>query len=126
MKEANVEFFKKAERAIQSAKRELKAGDTEASASRAYYAMFYVVEALLFEEGLVFKKHSAVHAAFGKHFAKTGKLDPKYHDWILEAFENRITSDYEIGSTISTEEVSIVIQQAHEFLDVARQYLSDK
>lgn len=124
MKETSVELLEKAERAIQSAKRDLTADDSEASASRAYYAMFYVAEALLFEQGLAFKKHSAVHAAFGKHFTKTGKFDPKYHDWLLKAFENRITSDYEIGSSISTEEAATMIQRAREFLDQTRQFLS--
>lgn len=124
MKETSVELLEKAKRAVQTAKRDLKSGDAEASASRVYYAMFYIAEALLFEEGLAFKKHSAVHAAFGKHFAKTGKFDPKYHDWLLKAFENRITSDYEVGSSISTEEISMTIQRAQEFLDQARQYLS--
>ena len=38
--------------------------------SRAYYAMFYVAEALLLGEGLTFSKHSAVIAAFGKSFVK--------------------------------------------------------
>lgn len=124
MKESSVKLLKKAERAIQSAKRDLKAADTEASASRAYYAMFYIAEALLFEQGLAFKKHSAVHAAFGKHFAKTGNFDAKYHDWLLKAFENRITSDYEIESSISTKDASVMIERAREFLDQARQYLS--
>jgi uncharacterized protein (UPF0332 family) len=34
--------------------------------------MFYVAEALLFEKGLQFRKHSGVHSAFGEHFAKAG------------------------------------------------------
>ena len=44
------------------------------AASRAYYAMFYVVEALLLEEGSAFSKHSAVIAAFGQLFVKTGRV----------------------------------------------------
>jgi uncharacterized protein len=42
------------------------------AASRAYYTMFYVAEAFLLEEGLAFSKHSAVIAAFGRQFTKTG------------------------------------------------------
>lgn len=124
MKEMSLELLGKAERAIRSAERESKAGDTEASTSRAYYAMFYVAEALLFEQGLAFKKHSAVHAAFGKHFAKTGLLNSEYHDWLLEAFENRNTSDYNVGASISADEVALMIQQAQRFLQAARRFLS--
>ena len=100
MKEASAKLFEKSERAIQTANRELKAGDIDASVSRAYYAMFYVAEALLFEKGLAFKKHSAVHAALGEHFAKTGEFDTKYHHWLREAFEKRITSDYGIDASV--------------------------
>jgi len=124
MKKATAKLFEKAERSIQSAERELKAGDVDTSVSRAYYAMFYVAEALLFEKGLAFKKHSAVHAAFGEHFAKTGELDTKYHHWLREAFEKRITSDYGIESSVTTGDAAAMIQQSNEFLETARQYLS--
>ena len=55
------------------------------AASRAYYAMFYTAEALLLEKGLSFSSHSAVIAAFGKEFAKSGALDPKLHRFLLDA-----------------------------------------
>ena len=124
MKKATVKLFEKADQAIQASSRELKAGDVDTSVSRAYYAMFYVAEALLFEKGLAFKKHSAVHAAFGEHLAKTGEFDTKYHHWLREAFEKRITSDYGIDSSVSAEDASAMIPQAQEFLNQARQYLS--
>ncbi len=115
MKEATTKLLEKADRSIKTAIRELEAGDAE----------FYIAEALLFEEGLAFKKHSAVHAAFGKHFAKTGKFDSKYHLWLLQSFEKRITSDYGIDScSITAEDAGVVIEQAKEFLVKTRQYLS--
>ena len=42
--------------------------------SRAYYAMFYVVEALLDKEGLAFSSHAAVISAFGQHLTRPGKV----------------------------------------------------
>ena len=78
----------------------------------------------MFEKGFAFKKHSAVHAAFGEHLAKTGEFDTKYHHWLREAFEKRITSDYGIDSSVSAEDASAMIPQAQEFLNQARQYLS--
>jgi uncharacterized protein (UPF0332 family) len=50
------------------------------AASRAYYALFYVAEALLLSRGLAFSSHSAVIAAFGKEFAFSKALDAKYHN----------------------------------------------
>ena len=79
MKAASGKFLDKAIRSVRASERLLDSGDAEFAASRAYYAMFYVAEALLSERGLRFRKHGGVHAAFGEHFAKSGELDPKYH-----------------------------------------------
>jgi uncharacterized protein (UPF0332 family) len=72
MKEGSGKLLAKAHRAIRAAEKLLESDDAEFAAGRAYYAMFYVAEALLYERGLGFGKHSAVHAAFGKEFAKRG------------------------------------------------------
>ncbi len=53
------------------------------AAARAYYAMFYVAEALLYNEfDLKFSQHGQVIAGYGKNFAKTKTLDPKFHRWM--------------------------------------------
>lgn len=124
MKEVTKQFLEKAEEAIVAAQQLLGDGHAEFSAGRAYYAMFYVAEALLNERGLRFRKHGGVHGAFGEHFAKTGVLDPKYHQWFLAAFEERITADYEVGESIETSKVEAMIQQAREFLEAAQNYLA--
>ena len=126
MKEATRRFLDKAGRAIAAAERELASGDAEFSVARAYYAMFYVAEALLNEKGLRFKKHGGVHGAFGEHFAKTGALDSKYHRWLLAAFEKRITADYEVEEAIESDDATEMIGQAREFLAAARQYLKSE
>ena len=48
--------------------------DHDAAASRAYYAAFYAVSALLALEGKSFKKHSAVEAALHRDLILTGRL----------------------------------------------------
>ena len=78
--------------------------------------MFYVAEAMINEEGLRFRKHGAVHAAFGEHIAKSGRLDPKFHRWLLDAFDKRIQGDYGVEETVSASQVSQMIEQAREFL----------
>ena len=91
---------------------------------RAYYAMFYIAEALLNEQDLRFKKHGGVHGAFGEHFAKRGVLDPKYHRWLLAAFEKRITADYGIENAIESNDAGELITQARDFLAAARAHLT--
>ena len=85
--------------------------------------MFYIAEALLNERGLRFDKHSSVHAAFGKHFAKTKLLDPKYHRWLIDSFDKRLIGDYGVEANLQMDIVASMIHQAQEFLEVAKAYL---
>ena len=126
MKPASEKLLQKSLLSIEAAEELYQSKKYAFSISRAYYAMFYIAEALLYEKGLSFKKHGAVHAAFGEHFAKKKELDPKYHGWLLEAFGNRISSDYDIEAVLSAEDAKLTIDQAREFLEVVRQYLSQK
>jgi uncharacterized protein (UPF0332 family) len=113
----------KAQDAIEAAELLLKGSKHSFAAGRAYYAMFYVAEALLFERGLAFRKHSGVHAAFGRHFARTQALDPKFHRYLLATFESRLEADYGMDIVLSASAVQVMLQQAKEFLETARRYL---
>jgi uncharacterized protein (UPF0332 family) len=95
----------------------------EFSAGRAYYAMLHTAQALLRQKDLGYRKHASVHSAYGEHFAKTGILDPKFHRWMLAAFNIRIRGDYDIESAIDLDAASRTLEQAREFLATARAYL---
>jgi uncharacterized protein (UPF0332 family) len=123
VKEETRKFLEKADRAIRAAEPLLDGGDAEFASGRAYYAMFYVAEALLNERGSRFQKHSAVHAAFGEHLVKTRQFDPKFHRWLLDAFDARLTTDYGIDSKIGETETREMVAQAREMLETARRVL---
>jgi len=89
------------------------------AASRAYYAMFYLAEAMLLGEGLAFSKHSAVHSAFGEHFAKSGRVPVKFHRYLIHAMEIRHTGDYGKPMTVTNEDSREQISRAEEFLALA-------
>lgn len=85
--------------------------------------MFYIVEALLAEKGLGFSTHEQVIGAYGLHFAKTKALDPKFHRWLVDAFDIRVTGDYAMDASIDSQIVANLINQAREFLEAAQKYL---
>ena len=75
MREYTERLLKKAERAIGSVGTSFRLGDHEAAINRAYYAMFYTAQALLYERGYSFSKHAGVQSALGQHLIKAGLLD---------------------------------------------------
>lgn len=126
MKETTDKLLKKAGRALRVAEDLRKSGDSEFAVGRAYYAMFYVAEALLNEEGLRFRKHGGGHQAFAEHFVKPGLFDKRYHRWLLAAFSKRITGDYGIEVELTSEDASLLIGQAREFSEAAKQFLEKR
>jgi uncharacterized protein (UPF0332 family) len=126
MKDYSRKLLDKAIDAIEAAEMLVDNEKSEIATGRAYYAMFYIAEALLSEKGLRFNKHSAVHAAFGEHFAKTKEMDVKFHRWLLNAFDKRLAGDYGVDTEIERDVAINVIHQAREFLEAAQIYLNKK
>ncbi len=85
--------------------------------------MLHAAQALLRERNLRYRKHASVHASYGEAFAKTGLLDPKYHRWLLDAFDDRLRGDYDIDVAFDRESVTKRIEQAREFVGAARRFL---
>lgn len=126
MKPETKEYLEKAEENIRAADILLAAQFFEIAVSRGYYAMFYIAEALLCEAGKIFSSHQAVQSAYGKLFAKTGRLDPKFHRYLLEGFRARHVADY-VSSTEFTEQDAVeAANAAEEFLAAAKKYLSSQ
>ena len=72
-------FIQKARTCLQSSRVLKYNHDCQGSISQSYYAMFHAARALLSADGVTFKKHSRVIAAFGERYAKTGKIKVELH-----------------------------------------------
>lgn len=117
------ELLAKAAQSIDAAELLLRDGFVDFSAGRAYYAMFYTIEAVLLSRDLSYSKHSAVIAAFGKEFVKTGDLDSRFHRYLLDAFDLRNAGDYGLMNTVSEEPAGRVIREARELLVAVNDFL---
>lgn len=116
-------LVQKARDSLRAAEVLYREGFADFCASRAYYALFYAAEALLLEHDQSFSSHSAVIAAFGKEFAKTSLLDPKYHRYLLDAQDSRNVGDYGVGPGVTTAQAQKVLDWAHDFIAAAERYL---
>jgi len=93
-------YLKKAAHALEVAYRLLDDGYPEDAASKTYYSMYYAAQALLKANDIHVIRHSAVESALGYHFAKAGKLDPKWHQMLIRARRIRETTDYDIQESV--------------------------
>lgn len=118
-------WMDKAVEALASAELELKEGHANFAVNRLYYACFYAVTALLLRDGKQFTKHSAVRSEFNRTYIKTNKVDTKWNKFYQKLFEDRQESDYMPTATFEAEDVSLSIQQAHEFIDLIRNLINN-
>jgi uncharacterized protein (UPF0332 family) len=113
----------RAEESHQAAKILLDKRHSNFSAAQSYYTMFYLTEALLLSKDFRFSSHSAVMAAYGKEFAKTSILDPKFHRRLIIAERRRETGHYGEESGVTDEEARESFEWAEEFMQVVKKYL---
>lgn len=117
-------LLNKAQKSLDAAQELMEKGFYDFAISRAYYAMFYVAEALLDQEGLSFSSHAAVIGAFGKHLARTGKVPVELHRQLIDAQSQRTSADYDSFLELSQIDAETVIQQAQGFIYIGFQNLS--
>jgi uncharacterized protein (UPF0332 family) len=118
-------LVEKAERALKSARLLLDNEDFEATVSRTYYAMFYIVEAILLTKNLKFKSHRGVISAFGQHFIKTEIFPKELSKQLRNAMDKRYEGDYEYITKISKDEAKKLLDTGKSFVNRLIEYLTN-
>ena len=109
----------KAQRSIDAAQQLINKEFYEFAVSRAYYAMFYIAEALLDKERLAFSSHAAVISAFGQYLAKPSKVPAEYHRYLIDAQAQRTRADYDLEPDFSPQDAEILINQAKSLMEIS-------
>ncbi|MEK7257323.1 MAG: HEPN domain-containing protein [Bacteroidota bacterium] len=126
MKATLEKYFERARLALEDATYLLKVRlSFGAASSRAYYAMFYAAEAILFSKNITTSSHNATISLFGFHFVKTGIFPPYYGKILSNAFEKRQVGDYDIFVEITQQEAEDVLNNAIDFVDKTEAYLKN-
>ena len=126
MKESTQQLMLNAEETLHAAEVLFKEEYLRDAVNRAYYAVFYIAEALLNEKDLRFKKHGTVHGSFSQHFVKTGIFDAKYHKLLTKSFGQRMLGDYDEVTRFTSGEVIQILEQAWDFLKTAKDYFASQ
>ncbi|GHU62158.1 DNA-binding protein [Clostridia bacterium] len=113
----------RAKESIAAADVMIHAGYFLESIGRSYYAIFYLMRAVLAIEGVDFKKHSGVISHFQKEYVKTGVFDIKFSDYVKEAFGKRQATDYRDFYIVSKSEAEEQLAHAKEMLEAVENHL---
>lgn len=92
--------------------------------SRAYYAAFHLVSALLLTEGLEARRHHGVHDLLFIHFIKPGRLQPKIAKLFGALQKYREQADYSRAFRFDEEGAREEVEHARAICSVARDELT--
>ena len=109
-------YLSKARHALEVAWKLQTGGDSSDAAGKAYYAMFYAAQALLRAHDIEVVKHSAVASMLGRHFAKTGRLDPRFHRMFINARRVREKADYGLFEEVVESTATLTLEESQEFV----------
>jgi uncharacterized protein (UPF0332 family) len=113
----------KADEKLHAAQRELKDGFYGESASRAYYAVFHAVCAVLAGKGMAFSSHSQAIGAFNRELVKTGIFPGDTARKIQRLFEDRQTADYDWSIHVDAATADEDVRDAAWLVNACREYL---
>lgn len=120
MTEDQLELLLKARQSLSAARLLLDNGFPDYATSRAYYTMFYIASAFLEGEGMSFSSHAAVISAFGREFARTGRVPVEFHQFLIRSQTLRNAGDYGQLNAVTTEQANEQITHAEQFLELAQ------
>lgn len=93
------------------------------AASKAYYAVFHSLQAILLTKELSFSKHSAVMSAFNKEFIYSGVFVKDFYTKIIRLFKDRQIGDYEYTKEIDRESSETDVADTEMIINAIEEYL---
>jgi uncharacterized protein len=119
-------LLERAAKAVSAAQILLEKGFMADAVSRAYYAMFYATQAILFKKGLIAKSHSGTINLFSREIVEKGLVPKELGKIINKAHALRQKSDYDPSADFEFEDVEKLIEEARNFLVQVRAVINQK
>ncbi len=112
---------------LREAEMDLVNGFPRGSANGAYLAMEHAARAMLLADGQRARKHQEVIGLFGAVFAKSKRVDPKFHRYLIDDFDLRNVAEYDPlpEPPVSPERAVQSLEHAREFIAMAKKFLEE-
>ena len=116
-------MIEKGERALHAAQDHLSKSDADFASSKAYYAVFHLMQAVLLTKNLTFSKHAGVISGFSEHFIKSGIFPAEFGGLIQRLRKDRELGDYGYQIGVGLEEAREDLEAATHILERLKSYL---
>lgn len=94
------------------------------ASSRAYYAAFHAISAVLLSKDETYSSHAQVLGRFNKAFVHQELFPREFTILLTRLYENRQAGDYEAMLSVTEEDARQDVADAQRILDAVRQFLS--
>ncbi|MEW6041203.1 MAG: HEPN domain-containing protein [Elusimicrobiota bacterium] len=116
-------FLDKAESKIRTARLDFEGKQYDDAVSRAYYAVFNAMAAVLTIKGLAFSSHGQAIGAFNREFIKKCVFPEEFTGFIQALFEDRQASDYDPIPEINKEMAQTHIKNAETIVSAIKNFI---
>lgn len=108
---------------LETARKLIEDQDWFGAANRLYYAVYQIISALMTQEEIRIKSHSGAKAMFELHFIKTGKVESKWGKLYVRLSDARQESDYGAFTVFTEEDITPLLPQTEEFINVIKRLI---
>jgi uncharacterized protein (UPF0332 family) len=120
------QMLRKARRKLAAATRALGAEDWDDASSRAYYAAFHAVSAVLWKRGLTYSSHGQTLGAFNRECVASAEFPREFTRILTRLFENRQLGDYDVTDSIDREMARRDVDDARRIVEACATYLEER
>ena len=114
--------------ALRTAEHLLEYGDPVAAGSRAYFAVFDGMRAVLEHQGIditKIKTHHGLMLSFEQNIVKPGRLEREIATAIQKAAELRRISDYDLQGDVSVADVRLALETVSSFVEACAKLIEN-
>ncbi len=112
----------RATQSIKDAKILFKNESLNSCINRIYYALFYVISALLLRDGVTPSKHTGVKSIFFKNYIKTNVFEKEMEKFYTLIFDYRQMGDYADLVSFNKNDVDDWLKNAEKYVDEIKAY----